>query len=583
MKKALGILALILFASMMTVGIAKAETMKGDVYLATGGWRPPAYYAYDGDWGSYSTNFYGSSGYLYMNYTIPADVNDSSYWEVEGYSAPFNIDNATIMATCDVSEGKLVFRAVSNYSFPPDFSGDFQCWTGSDWQNLYSDPSNNAIIEEQMCWYYNNDTQSCVKSENYVAGGLWADSSADKTYDNDWASFGQNLQGDGNTSYVFVNYTLPLGATSPMWHVKDSGAETTLDIGSCDIPDGKFVLRYGAVWGDNNTYYTFWDCYQGSDFANLRMDSTNNQLFEEEVQYTPKEPNGTLLGQWHFDENTGLTAYDNVDGVDLYGFQNGVPKLDWVQGISGSGASFDGTDSSYNYSTICLTDNGTISAWVNPIANSPDHLSGGAIIAGNTRSDGFMPYGIWYDSYTYADEVSCGVGDVEAPHIFLPQNAWTMVTCKWNTTGVYLYLNGTAVGSASPQLSYCSGDLISVGDFKDGVWARHFNGTIDEVSIGTAMTDEQIMDLFNEPTLPYTPPTTTTTTTIPTTTTTTIPTTTTVAPSGIVGALTQVGGGVGGLLDAIGLPTTTIIILLGFATVMGAVLIGMFKGVAKGD
>lgn len=356
MKKLLliGVIALVAFiACLALVNSANADTcVNATSYTPIGDWLELAVNAHDGNWGTLSSNPFDTVGYLYMNYTIPADANSSSYWRVKGYSSTSNVDNATLEANCDISEGRLILRAISLYN-SSEYYGNFDCWTGTEWYTLFQDASNNGVSEEHMCWYLNNGTGYCTKADGYIATGGWADPSFDKTYDGDWGTFASNPSYkvsdffwltpidayDGNWGTIahnpwntvgtlYMNYTIPAGANvSSYWEVSAYSLHTNVNFTSmntsCDISDGfqlKAVTNYAVVplppESDPSVYAGTFYCWDGADWLALVSDDTNTGISEEQMcwfldngtDYCVKADNYVPADAWATPDYTGYAT-----------------------------------------------------------------------------------------------------------------------------------------------------------------------------------------------------------------------------------------------------------------------------------
>jgi len=120
-----------------------------DSYSSTGTWNNLEY-TYDGDWGTFGDS---DDGYLYINYTKPANARDTSQWEVK---TGLNITNYTIPASCWAQE-PLQFRIHSKVAFTTLNKQNGTCYNGAGWTQLYyieldESPEYNDVYEEAMLW-----------------------------------------------------------------------------------------------------------------------------------------------------------------------------------------------------------------------------------------------------------------------------------------------------------------------------------------------------------------------------------------------------------------------------------------------
>jgi hypothetical protein len=76
-----------------------------------------------------------------------------------------------------------------------------------------------------------------------------------------------------------------------------------------------------------------------------------------------------IMGMWTFSEGIGTTAYD-ISGLDNHGIIFGA---DWTVGVNTTGLSFDGIDDYvrvYDSSSLDVTEDITIEAWIKPLDNN---------------------------------------------------------------------------------------------------------------------------------------------------------------------------------------------------------------------
>ncbi|MDD3925233.1 MAG: hypothetical protein PHT33_01085 [bacterium] len=201
---------------------------------------------------------------------------------------------------------------------------------------------------------------------------------------------------------------------------------------------------------------------------------------------TDKASKSSILGKWHFDEASGLTATD-ASGNANTGILAGMTSPDcWVNGVSGNGLQFDGTDDEVN----CGNNEGlnmangqvTISVWVKP-ANLPTTTS----ILGKWQS-GTGGYSL----ATVNDDVILFVHDVS--HILYAYNVlavdtWTHVVYTIdNTVSGTIVLKSYINGVFRSERTYTDG--VNVGtttnNFYVGAQGRYgtrFSGVIDEPAI----------------------------------------------------------------------------------------------------
>jgi hypothetical protein len=167
--------------------------------------------------------------------------------------------------------------------------------------------------------------------------------------------------------------------------------------------DGK-LYNGGTPAGSSGTYVSMENtadnleiAYPGTDAALDGVKIYNRALSAEEVRYHYNQ--GKPVAQWDFDEGEGARAFD-VSGNNNTGVLTNGPT--WVEGKHGSALSFDGTDDSVdvaNDSSLGITSNLTIEAWVNPSAIT---LPSGMwmSIAGKKDGHNLSGYGLVMASYS---------------------------------------------------------------------------------------------------------------------------------------------------------------------------------------
>ncbi len=221
----------------------------------------------------------------------------------------------------------------------------------------------------------------------------------------------------------------------------------------------------------------------------------NRALSAEEVRYHYNQ--GKPVGYWAMDEGEGARAFD-ASGNNNTGVLTNGPT--WVEGKHGSALSFDGVDDSVdvaNDSSLGITSNLTIEAWVNPSAIT---LPSGTwmSIAGKKDGHNLSGYGLVMGSYSPCRRW-CFVVDNSG---VCPANAceqigrWDHLVGVYDGSKMYLYQNGilqsTVVKSGNIGLSANSFKVASMTSY------GKFNGLIDEVKVyNYARTAEQIMQDYN--------------------------------------------------------------------------------------
>jgi hypothetical protein len=236
-------------------------------------------------------------------------------------------------------------------------------------------------------------------------------------------------------------------------------------------------------------------CYDGGDGLDLGT-VASDKIFEAGMFWDAEMPGATYTDAiWHLDEGSGASTIDVLSGLTLI---SGVEPA-WVPGINGSAAYFDGTNSLFAFYKLCPGETGTLNAWVKPAGPSPDADGGGGTIIARGFANGITNYWMVYD-HLGDGGVNCYLDDVLIGESYpIPTDQWSMVTCKWNQTGSYLYVNGSVQSQGAPVQMSCAEDgIVSIGDLYEGMWDRHFLGSIDEVGVNSSdRTDAEILWTFD--------------------------------------------------------------------------------------
>jgi hypothetical protein len=212
-----------------------------------------------------------------------------------------------------------------------------------------------------------------------------------------------------------------------------------------------------------------------------------------------------LVGQWHFDEGSGLTVADSSPYSNNGTVQGTTP---WVPGRAGTALSFDGVTS-----RVAVADNAaleppqavTVSAWIKN-GGSPGGYR--YIVAKGVTGCTAAAYGLYSGPsgglYFYVS-MTRGTAFVRSPDAGTRvwDGRWHLAVGTFDGSTVRLYVDGAEVGSGTPRpgpLEYLlpdSNDLF-VGDYP-GCQDHNFRGTIDEVSIySAALTATQVRALFED-------------------------------------------------------------------------------------
>jgi concanavalin A-like lectin/glucanase superfamily protein/putative Ig domain-containing protein/PKD domain-containing protein len=198
-----------------------------------------------------------------------------------------------------------------------------------------------------------------------------------------------------------------------------------------------------------------------------------------------------LVDWWKFDETSGTTASDSAgtDPGSLLGF-NFNATSGWTTGEIGGALAFDGMNDYVNLdsSQLSLTNNFSISAWINPRNASGDGVF--FCVRSMYQQSGFK---FWVDSndlivegQTTAgwNQVYFGVGQIQ-------NNNWYHVVVVYDKSTVFVYLNGVNLAPAYEGSPNWGGDFVMNPSEPTRIGAENgtgpvgffFDGVIDDVRV----------------------------------------------------------------------------------------------------
>ncbi len=194
----------------------------------------------------------------------------------------------------------------------------------------------------------------------------------------------------------------------------------------------------------------------------------------------------SLVAHWTFDEGTGTTAVDSINGIgcDL------VADANWITAGQVNGAmTLDGDgdmltlDGSGNTSVIPIGSQAyTITAWIRPTALSPDRgIIGWGNYGGGRQVNAFKVINDDLVNYWWGADLAVNLGD----EIDLADGAWHQVAVTFDGTARELFVDGESVGGDEPGTNNVPNlDNFAIGrtcTFCGG--GEFFVGDIDEVRI----------------------------------------------------------------------------------------------------
>ncbi|MDR4508144.1 MAG: SBBP repeat-containing protein [Candidatus Brocadiaceae bacterium] len=268
---------------------------------------------------------------------------------------------------------------------------------------------------------------------------------------------------------------------------------------------GSVDRGYGiAVDSDGNAYVT--GSTGSSDFPTVNaIDESYNgskDVFVTKITHDP------LMAHYEFNEGSGKAATDSTGN----GNNGAICGATWSAGRGDSaGLDFDGVDDAVKFTThLGITGELTVSAWVYPTAAPMDT---GRVIAStfawdcNAANKRGWTLGIpWGSRDRLLFQVFDGSGNSARAHFrdfFINNlNQWTHVVGVFKpSTYIRLYVNGVMVSEDTTHvpsaIAYQAGTNLSIGARADSNAGR-WQGGIDEVRIyGQALSDQEILDLYN--------------------------------------------------------------------------------------
>jgi hypothetical protein len=194
-----------------------------------------------------------------------------------------------------------------------------------------------------------------------------------------------------------------------------------------------------------------------------------------------------IVGLWHFDEGTGIYAYDTSGqgNIGTLGSTHSLPT--WTTGKFGNALNFTsgaGNGCSVDLAGVASGTSFTISAWINPILRSA--WSG---IVTQDSSNGFFVSPTNHLAYYR----SSGGDVLESSHTFT-NGQWSFVTMVSDSSNITLYINGSSDGTT--VYSTASMNCLMIGNDNGNKW---YQGTMDDVRIYTrALSSTEVAELYNQ-------------------------------------------------------------------------------------
>jgi len=203
-----------------------------------------------------------------------------------------------------------------------------------------------------------------------------------------------------------------------------------------------------------------------------------------------------LVGEWKFDERTGVNASDSSD-KENHGVLTNGPVYNLTNFKFGSAIEFDGVNDYVSISDSqelrLNTTSGTVAAWIFPSSNQETDFS--RIVDKN--QGGTSGWSLRLNENNATTFNINNVGGNSIAQVITP-NEWNFVVGVFDNAGGHLYVNGVNVTNVA---GIGRSPLNVAGAIRIGQWVdasgRHFNGTIDEVQIwNRALSSEEVLTSY---------------------------------------------------------------------------------------
>jgi len=251
------------------------------------------------------------------------------------------------------------------------------------------------------------------------------------------------------------------------------------------------LFNYLLASGDSKDFRVEWEL----------PSSTNNEVQTDktgfDVVFELTQNQKSIVGDWHFNENTGIIAYDSSGR----GNNGTIHGASWTSGRSGAALSFDGVNDYVEVSdSPSLNPSGDFSAevWFN--ANTITSWQGVISKLTNVNYGGGKGWNIQIGT---AQNIASLMADSSGHWVYLKTD-WTPSTHTWyhvvlvhhsNNTNE-LYVNGNLEATNTHEIAFTS-NPFQIGKFYTNKNDFYFNGIIDEVRIyNRALTPDEIQQHY---------------------------------------------------------------------------------------
>lgn len=249
------------------------------------------------------------------------------------------------------------------------------------------------------------------------------------------------------------------------------------------------LFNYFLTAGASKDFRVEWsiDASVGNE---VQSDKTDFDIIFELTQIQKE-----IVGDWHFDENSGSIAYDN-SGFGNTGTINGAA---WADGKYNPALSFDGTN---DYAEIADSDSfhaisNEITMEARVKVNSNKNYNSIIVKDIDGKEDFELLCNAGGDCYSTFDGITSRFYKLVDTN--LQPGVWTHLAVTYKNGGDWVfYKNGAAINTTpgTQALKITSGAVLRIGD-ETGTAGRQFNGTINEVKIyNRALSPAEIFEHY---------------------------------------------------------------------------------------
>jgi len=210
--------------------------------------------------------------------------------------------------------------------------------------------------------------------------------------------------------------------------------------------------------------------------------------------------NGSTVGLWHFDENTGTTAYDSTVNS-----RNGViTGATWNStSISGTALYFDGDEDYVNTGISTTLQKFTVTAWVKPLSTAGDIMEVIGKRSYYVTAITDFPFALYLNAAGTQATVFVDSGndfnfDLSTSTGTFTNNVWHQLVASYDGSVLKIYLDGNLSNSASGSVTLSSNArnyFIGRASYEDH--NTDYKGVIDEAAIyDKAFSADEVKSLY---------------------------------------------------------------------------------------